>query len=162
MKSIWKQSGKLAGATCIALLCSLSPEVGAHAGDSLYGTVTAVKRADLITLDYGAGSYDIRLAGVAIPDDAAIAERATQYAAKLLLNRKARLRFEGRTTDGVMVGRIYTDDPDIGINDVGLELVRAGMAVPEKDVGEYKYGELDQAVREAQSRKYGVWKEIRQ
>lgn len=58
-----------------------------------------------------------------------------------------------------MVGRIYTDDPEIGINDVGVELVRVGLAMPQPSYTEYKYGELTQAMNEARARKLGVWRD---
>jgi endonuclease YncB( thermonuclease family) len=131
--------------------------VGVRAGDSLYGKVVAIKGPVLVTFDYGAGNYDIRLTGIAVPRQGKSAMDAERYLAKILLNRSARLRFDGRTPEGQMMGRVYTDDPEIGIVDVGLEMVRTGFATQSEKVAEYKYGELATAMEEARARKLGVW-----
>jgi endonuclease YncB( thermonuclease family) len=157
MKEMSKRSGRLAVAAFLALGLTIQSPPVAHAGDSLYGKVTAVKRADLITFDHGAGSYDIRLAGVDIPQDRAVAQEAARFMTKLLLNKPARLRFDGRTAQGEMIGRLYTDDPNVGIKDTGMEMVRAGMAMPQRAYGGYKYGEPAQAMEEARAKKLGVW-----
>ena len=131
----------------------------AHAGDSLYGKVTAIKHANLVTIDYGSGTYDIRLAGIELPDNRAILKQATDFVSKMLLEKPARLRFEGRNPDGEMIGRIYTDDPEIGIKDVGIEMVRAGLAMPQRGYEGDKYGELAKAMEEARTKKTGIWSE---
>jgi len=45
----------------------------AFAGDSLYGKVTAVKSADVVTFAYGAGQYELRLVGIEVPRKGPIA-----------------------------------------------------------------------------------------
>lgn len=129
----------------------------ASAGDSLYGIVTAVKSSDLITLDYGSGSYDIRIAGVVVPDDRAASDEAAAFVSKLVVGKNVRLRFDGRTSDGEMVGRIFTDDPQLGILDVGLETIRSGLAMPDAAYRGYVYGEMDRAVAEARQSQRGIW-----
>jgi endonuclease YncB( thermonuclease family) len=132
----------------------------AFAGDSLYGKVTAVKSANVATLDYGTGKYDIRLIGIDVPKEGPLAREATQFVSKMVLEKNARMRFEGRTPNGEMLARLFTDDPVIGIKDVGLELVRAGLARRQEGKDErfgYKYGELAAAEREAQKARRGLW-----
>jgi endonuclease YncB( thermonuclease family) len=158
MKLISGRAGSLAVATALVLGLLVQFLPAARAGDSLYGKVTAVKRADLITFDYGAGRYDIRLAGIEIPTDRISIQDATRFVAEMLLDKPARLRFDGRTAAGEMIGRIYTDDPEIGIKDVGMEMVRVGMALPSRGYTGYKYGELAQAMEEARAKKLGMWR----
>lgn len=146
----------LAASMALGLLVSLPP--AALAGDSVYGKVTAIKRSDLITFDHGAGSFDVRLAGIDQPQDRRLEQEAIRFMTELLLDKPARLRFDGRTPAGEMVGRLYTDDPEIGIKDAGLELVRAGMAMPQRGYAGYKYGEAEQAMSEARAKKAGVWR----
>ena len=127
----------------------------AFAGDSLYGKVTEVKCTEVVTLDYGAGKYDIRLIGIDARRERPLAEKAKEFAAKLVLGKNARMRFEGRNKNGEMISRLQTDDPVIGIKDVGLEIVKAGLARKQKNY-DYKYGELSPAKTEAR-RVRGLW-----
>jgi endonuclease YncB( thermonuclease family) len=157
VKSMLKRSERLAGVVLLALLLSFHPENGVRAGDSVYGKVTAVERADLVVLDYGAGSYRIRLVGVEVPQDRAAADEATQFVSRLLLNKNARLRFDGRTPEGEMLGKIYTDDPDLGIKDVGLETVRTGLVLRQPSYRGYPYGEMTTAEDEARQAQRGLW-----
>lgn len=127
----------------------------AFAGDSLYGKVTAVKSANVATLDYGTGKYDMRLIGIDVPKEGPLAREATQFVSKMVLEKNARMRFEGRTPNGEMISRLQTDDPVIGIKDVGLEIVKAGLARKQKNY-DHKYGELSPAKTEAR-RVRGLW-----
>ena len=128
----------------------------AIAGDSLYGKVTAVKSADLVTLDYGTGQYEIRLIGIDVPKAGPLAAQATQLVSKMVLGKNARMRFNHRTPSGEMLARLFTDEPTTGIKEVGVELVKAGLARRQKDF-DYKYGELSAAESEAQKAKRGLW-----
>jgi endonuclease YncB( thermonuclease family) len=145
----------------------------ALAGDSFYGRVTAVKNAEVVVLEYIAsggptatgpsrstvpkpGRSDIRLIGIDAPDAGGLAREARQFVANLVLGKNARMRFEYRNRNGEMVSRLLTDDPTIGIKDVGLELVRAGLARRQSDY-DYKYGELSAAEREARTAGRGLW-----
>jgi endonuclease YncB( thermonuclease family) len=55
-----------------------------------------------------------------------------------------------------MMARLFTDDPEIGIKEVGVELVRAGLARRQKGF-DLKYGELAAAEKEAQGARRGLW-----
>ena len=152
---------RLARAAILAILataCLVISPYAIRAGDSLYGRVTGVRRADLVTFDYGAGTYQIRLAGVVVPQERAAVQVATQFVSDMLLNKNARLRFGGRTPQGEMVGKIFTDDPEIGIRDVAVEMVRAGLARRDLRYTGYRYGEMTTAEEEAQSARRGIWR----
>jgi endonuclease YncB( thermonuclease family) len=131
--------------------------VPAYGGDSLYGKVTAVKEATLVTLDYGSGTYDIRVVGVDAPKAGeAHAEEALRFVSDLLLGKNARMRLHRGSEHGEMVCRLFTDDPVIGIKEVGVELLRAGLARRQPGYDE-KYGELAAAENEARTAGRGVW-----
>jgi endonuclease YncB( thermonuclease family) len=56
-----------------------------------------------------------------------------------------------------MVGRLYTDDPDFGIKDIGIELVRSGLAFRQLNYRGYMYGEMSAAEAEARQAQRGFW-----
>jgi endonuclease YncB( thermonuclease family) len=129
----------------------------AYAGDSLYGRVTQIRQADLITLNYGEGSYEIRLVGVQVPKGGEPrAAEAQKFVNDLLLGKNARMRLVRRAPSGELICRLFTDDPVIGIKEVGVELVRAGLARRQPDYDE-KYGELAKAESEARAAQRGIW-----
>jgi len=128
----------------------------ASAGDSIYGKVTEVKSAEVVVFDYGEGQYNIRVVGVDTPKTRRLAGEAKQFVANLVLGKNARMRFEYRAKNGEMVSRLFTDDPAIGIKDVGVELVKAGLARRQANY-DYKYGELSAAENEARRAKRGLW-----
>lgn len=140
----------------LGILALATVRSSAFAGDSLYGKVTAVKSATQVTLDTGEGQYELRLEGVEAPKDAALAEQAVKYLSHLVLGKNARMRFEGRGEEGEMEARLYTDDKELGIKDVNVELVRMGLAQREKGA-DFKYGELSAAENEAKSARRGLW-----
>lgn len=129
--------------------------VPALAGDSIYGTVTAVRSAEVLTLDYGTGQYEVRIIGIEVPRTGPVARRAKQFVSNLVLGKKVRIRFDHRAPNGQMISRVFTDDPN-GIKEVGIEIVKAGLARRQKGY-DYKYGELSAAENEAQRAKRGVW-----
>lgn len=142
-----------------ALSCLLFTAVAAAvptpttAGDVFYGKATALKSAAVIVVDYGSGQYDVRLAGVDVPREGPIAERAKDTVSKLVLGKDVRARFENRNKEGEMVARLFTGVPGV---DVGLELVKAGLA-RRLEGYDYKYGELAAAEREAREAQRGLW-----
>jgi len=144
-----------------AILGLLALGLPAQAGDSLYGKVTEVKSANTVTLDYGAGQYELRLVGIELPKEKAFSDRATELVKRLVLGKNARMRFEGRSEDGVMNARLFTDDPEQGIQEVAVELVRAGLVQRAKDA-DFKYGELSAAEKEARDARRGLWAEVQQ
>lgn len=152
MKSKWalKCSG-----ICLILFAGL---FSAFAGDVFGGKVTAVRSAEIIVVDYGKGQYIVRIAGVAAPTEAQFAAGATEFVNKLVLGKQVRARFVERDKNGEMVARVFVGDPG---SDVGLELVRNGLArrqtvISEPELG-YKYGELAKAEVEAREAKRGLW-----
>lgn len=145
-----------AGAAILGLLMLGMGGLPARAGDSLYGKVIAVKSGDVVTLDYGAGQYDLTLLGIELPTDKAGADRAIGLVKNLVLGKNARMRFEGRDEKGVMYVRLFTDDPVIGIKEVAQELVRAGAA-RKKEGFDFKYDELAKAEAEAKAARRGIW-----
>ncbi len=140
----------LCGAACLPAL----------AGDSMYGRVTAVRNGEVVGFEpagaAGGDHLDLRLKGVEVAKDGAAAKQAADFVSKLVLGKNARMRFEGRGEDGTMWCRLFTDDPVVGIKEVGIELVRAGLARRQQDF-DFKYGELAAAEREAQSARRGIW-----
>jgi endonuclease YncB( thermonuclease family) len=124
------------------------------AGDSLYGKVTKVKTATVLTFNYGDGELDVRLTGVIIPR--AVAEEARSFVVNLVLNKPARIRFGPSPRSGLAVVRVFTNDPIKKIQDVGLELVRAGLARGLADRYNYK-GELLAAEDDARTHGRGLW-----
>jgi endonuclease YncB( thermonuclease family) len=126
-------------------------------GDSIFGQVTAVQRADLVTFAHGAGTYNLRLVGITVPTDARSSTAATEFVRGLVLGRSARMRFEGRSRNGEMRARLFTADAPIGIREVSVELVRAGLVRKQAAV-DFKYGELAAAEREARTARRGVWR----
>jgi endonuclease YncB( thermonuclease family) len=126
----------------------------AFMGDSLYGKVTAVMSATQMRFDYDSGWYNIRLIGIDVPGKAA--DSATQFVSRMILNKKARIRFEGRTSENEMLVRLFTDDSTKGIKEVGIELLRSGLALRKRGV-DFKYGELAAAESEARRGKRGIW-----
>lgn len=150
MRMRWTVAGFL---SLLILGAGLSP---AGAGDSLYGKVTEVKSGKVVTLDYGAGQYVVRLIGIELAKDKRLGDRAAAMVRKMVLGKNARMRFEGLGEDGLMQARLYTDDPILGIREVAPALVRAGLATRQKGF-DFKYGELSAAESEARSAHRGVW-----
>ncbi len=140
-------------ATLLMCIAGLAPS---HAGDSLYGKVIEVRSADLVVFDYGSGQYELRLVGLEMPEDASITRAATEMVSNMVLNKPVRMRFEGRTKDGEMTCRLFTDDPLTGIQEVAVEVLRAGLARRKTDM-DFKYGELAAAERQAKEAKRGLW-----
>ncbi|HET7842762.1 MAG TPA: thermonuclease family protein [Xanthomonadales bacterium] len=128
----------------------------ACAGDSLYGKIVSVGRADQVTLDYGPGRYELRLAGIESPRDTRAAAVARDFVADLVLEKNVRMRFLGRTEDGAMLVRLFTDEPDRGIREVNVELVRSGL-VRRIDGADFKYDVLSKAESEARAARRGLW-----
>jgi len=147
---------KWAGAGLLGLLILGAGWLPARAGDSLYGKVTEVKSADVVTFDYGDGQYVLRLGGIETAKDRQLGDQAVRLVSEMVLGKNARVRFEGRGEDGLMESRLFTDDPVLGIKDVAIELVRAGLARRQGDF-DFKYGELSAAENEARTARRGLW-----
>jgi len=154
MRNKWAIGGFIG---CLALLLEVFP---AFAGDSLYGKVTEVKSADTVVLDYGKGQYIVHIIGIDALKEGPLANQAREFVSKLVLGKHARMRLGSRAENGEMFGQLFTDDPEKGIKDVGLELVRSGLVQRQKGQDYqfgYKYGELSTAERQARAAKRGLW-----
>lgn|SRR6185295_1502835 len=154
------QEWAAAGFLCLLFLGVTFCAYPSFAGDSIYGKVTAVKSADLVTLDNGSAQFEIRIVGIDVPREGPLAEKAKEFVSGLVLGKNARARFEGRRTSGEMESQLLTADSQTEIKDVGLEVVRVGLA--RRQQGEdaqfgYKYGELSKAQDEARSTQRGLW-----
>ena len=138
------------------------PFSGAFAGDAVVGKIIAVKSAEVVTLDYGAGTYEVRIAGIESPKDRAMRSRASEALSRMVLGKTVRLRFYGRGPDGLMYGRLLIGGigsarASEAVRDVGVELVRAGFFRGFNDG--YKYGEMTQAEAEARTNRRGLWRQ---
>ena len=133
------------------------------AGDSVYGTVIAVRSAEVVTFDYGAGRYEVRIAGIDLSAlSAADAKQAEQIVTRLVLRKNARIRLPRRAKTGTLVAQLLTDDPVDGIKDVAIELLYLGLAKSQPGSDSrfgYKYGELKAAEARAKTAQppRGVW-----
>jgi endonuclease YncB( thermonuclease family) len=148
--------GKLATIALLGLLIFWIVPVSVCEGKAIYGKVTEVKSADLLTLDYGTGQYNIRVAGIDVPKEEPFATEAKQLVASLVLGKNVRLWFLGRALNGEMLGRLFTDDPAIGIKEVAVEMVKAGLA-RRQDGYDFQASELSKAERQAREAKRGIW-----
>jgi endonuclease YncB( thermonuclease family) len=143
-----------------ALALAAIPLMPASAGDSFVGRVTAVKGANVITLQQGDVVYDVRINGILVDQDAVAARAARETVSKLVLGRDVRLRFDG-LYDGQMTGRIKVGaigKPDEEVKDLGVELVRAGLVRRDAAYAKYKYGQMEQAENEARQNRRGLWR----
>lgn len=153
MKKTWTMAGLL------GLLILGAGWFPALAGDSIYGKVTAVKSANVVTFDYAAGQYDLRLVGIEPAKEGPLAAEAVRLVRTMVLGKNARMRFEGRGEDGLMWSRLFTADPALRVQEVAQELVRAGLARRQEGF-DFKYGELAAAESEARTAHRGLWTAI--
>ena len=126
------------------------------AGDSFWGRVVAVKSPDVVTLNNGSAQIDVRLAGVEVPPDPHDAALAMEFLRSALQGKAARARLHQRGANRVWEGRLIVDDPQMNFMDVGLEMVRSGIA-RRKAGYDYKYHQLSAAESEARSAQRGLW-----
>jgi endonuclease YncB( thermonuclease family) len=125
-------------------------------GDSAFGEVTAVRRADIVLFNTPGAEYTLRIVGIVVPRDQRVATSATDMVRQMVLGKKARFRLERRLPTGELLVRLLSADPSVGFRDVGLELVRAGLAQKQANF-DYKYQELSRAETEARRSRRGLW-----
>ena len=143
----------------VAVLTLFMPNLRANhalAGDSAFGRVVAVRRADLVVFTAPGAEYTLRVVGIVVPRDARVASQATDMVRTMVLGKNARFRLERRLQSGELLVRLLTADPSVGYLDVGLELVRAGLAQKQANF-DYKYQELSAAQSEARRTRRGLW-----
>lgn len=96
---------------------------------SLYGTVEQVHTADLLTLRHDAGSYQVRVYGIDLADNPQAAEQARALTEAFVADRRVRIRIMTRNSAGEMEAIVLADG-----HDLGLELLRAGLALRQPNV----------------------------
>jgi len=151
---------KLAAVACLALVPILSGALAHRRGDSAFGRITAVRSADVVVFAHGAGTYDLRIIGIVPPRDTADARVAVTFLAELVLNRNVRMRLEGRLPNGQLRARLFTADSAAAIQEVSVELVRAGVVQKQPNF-DLKYGELGRAESDARAARRGLWAPVR-
>ena len=128
----------------------------AFAGDSSYGRVVEVRSADVVLMDFGKSRYVVRLAGVVAPTEGRLVAEGRQFVERLVRDKGARMRIEGRNKKNEMIARVLVDDPEKTVRDLGIEIVSAGLARAEATTA-YKYRELQIAEERARREKRGLW-----
>ena len=74
----------------------------------LGGVFTAVKDANVVILDYGEGSYDVRIYGTEAPADGQpFAAEAKAFVREALLGKNGAMRFKYRNAKNEMVARVF-------------------------------------------------------
>jgi endonuclease YncB( thermonuclease family) len=143
-----------------ALALAALPLMSAHAGDSFVGRVTAVKSANVITMQQGDIVYDVRINGIVVDKNATLAREARNALSRLVLDQTVRLRFD-KLIDGQMTGRIKIGaigKPEETVRDAGVELVRAGVVRADASYPKYRYGQMQSAEDEARLNRRGLWR----
>jgi len=148
-----------------ALLLVLGFATQPAAAKRLDGVFTVVKDANVVVLDYGEGTYDVRIYGTEAPADGQpFAAEAKAFVREALLGKPGAMRFKYRNAKGEMVARVFYYDTDGHERDLGVDLAAAGLAWlrpgaryrPEE---EGKPDQLTAAQAEAQAARRGVWRE---
>lgn len=130
--------------------------VPAFAGDSAFGVVKDVRAANVVTLAVGKSAYVVRLVAVEPPKEGKFAEEAKAFVTQAALGRHARFLLSHTEGEEFVAILMVEGGPEGAYRDLGLELVRRGLAraLPNRF---YKYGDLEAAQKEAQSRRVGMW-----
>jgi endonuclease YncB( thermonuclease family) len=126
---------------------------------AMFGEITEVRSADIVVLAVDNESYVVHLVGVGAATEGPIAQQAKEFVTRLVLGKRVSMRLASRAPNGELYGQLMSQDAT-GIHDVGLELVRSGLArrLPGEDFQfGYKYGELSRAERDAQASRRGLW-----
>lgn len=150
-------------ASLFTLIALWPPPLAAKRVD---GVFSAVVDANVVVLDHGSGSYEVRLFGVEAPADGQpFADAARQFVRDRVLGRAGAMRFRYRGPDGRMVARVFyraDDDPRSSERDLGVDLVAAGLAWvrPGAKYRPAEPGQVDAltaALREARAERRGLW-----
>ncbi|MEO8458957.1 MAG: thermonuclease family protein [Dokdonella sp.] len=144
-----------------APLCALILSCTSVEAKSLYGKVVSVESGDRLTFDYGNGVYRVRIFGIDAPSgNEPLAADSRLFTRNLVMGpgHETRLWIEDRNAAGEMVAKVIVD----GI-DVGLELVRSGMAARLQDAhykpfSKYQPDALVAAEETARAAGRGLWR----
>lgn len=133
------------------------------AAKRLDGVFTAVQDANVVVLDYGEGTYDVRLYGTEAPADGQpFAAEAKAFVREALLGKNGAMRFKYRNAKDEMVSRIFYFDHDGQERDLGVDLAAAGLVwlrpgAKYRPVEEGQPDQLTAAQAAAQSAHRGIW-----
>ncbi len=151
---------RVGGLVGLVVTVCLAPSAGA--GEWQWGRVTALKAAEVVAFEGSGADYDVRLLGVDAPEPGQpFADEAQRFLQGRLLGETVRLRVSHRNAQGELVARVLWG-PDGGQVDVGLELVRAGLAWREpavryKPLRKGEPDELSAAEQQAREQRAGLW-----
>ncbi len=129
----------------------------------LDGVFTAVKDANVVVLDYGEGSYDVRIYGTEAPADGQpFAAEAKAFVREALLGKPGAMRFKYRNSKDQMVSRVFYTDAQGVARDLSVELAAAGLAwlrpgARYRPAEEGQIDELTAAQADAQRARRGIW-----
>lgn len=130
----------LVALSCLSLCALIFSPTSAEAR-SLYGKVASVTSADRISFDYGNGVYQVHIFGIDAPSASdPLAADAARFVRDRVMGsgHETRLWIEDRDVDGIIHAKLLVDGTD-----VGLALVRAGLAARQADA-HYKLTSNDQ------------------
>jgi endonuclease YncB( thermonuclease family) len=133
------------------------------AAKRLGGVFTAVKDANVVVLDYGEGSYDVRIYGTEAPADGQpFAAEAKAFVREALLGKNGAMRFKYRNRDGEMVSRLFYFDAAGRERDLGIDLAAAGLVwlkpgARYRPIEEGQTDQLTAAQTEARNARRGIW-----
>lgn len=142
----------------LALVLSTAAGVTQVEAKRLDGIFTSLQATEVLVMDYGSGTYDVRILGIDAPEPGQpFAEEARAFVRDLAVGREGYLRFRARNAAGEMVSRVY-----VGGHDIALELLRAGLAwrLPSatyKPRAEGLADDLTAAEAEGRAAKRGIW-----
>lgn len=138
----------------LALLSAAAPV----AAKRLPGVFTTVTGGETLVLDYGDGTYDVRILGIDAPEPGQpFADEALAFLREQAQGRDGAIRFRARNAEGEMVSRVYVAEVDLG-----LEMVRRGLAwrLPSakyKPLAKGLVDPLTAAEQEARVQRRGLW-----
>lgn len=133
------------------------------AAKRLDGVFTAVKDANVVVLDYGEGSYDVRIYGTEAPADGQpFAAEAKAFVREALLGKPGAMRFKYKNAKDEMVARIFYFDNDGKERDLSVDLAAAGLVwlrpgAKYRPVEEGQPDQLTAAQADAQAAHRGIW-----
>lgn len=150
-------SSSLARTALPLLVLTLAAVPPALQARSLYGTPVDIKSAEQLTVKHDAGTYEIRLYGVDVPDTGAFAAQAKRLVETLVAGKEIRVRVHERNEKDEMVSQLLVDGVD-----VGLALLKAGLGLRMPNVhykpdAEGRPDALVAAEDEARLAKRGIW-----
>lgn len=133
------------------------------AAKRLGGVFVEVKDANVVVLDYGEGTYDVRIYGTEAPAEGQpFAAEAKAFVREALLGKLGAMRFKYKNAKGQMVSRVFYTDAAGDRHDLSVDLAAAGLAwlrpgAKYRPEEEGQPDELTAAQAEAQRLRRGIW-----